>query len=71
MIPETPGLWPDSKHRQEDFMRTVTAVMGGVGRVRGAFGCTQRRCELTPSVSKDALQKDIADQLTEAGERDR
>ena len=52
-------------------MRTVTAVMGGVAIVCAALsGCTfSAGVNSTPTVSKDALQKDIADQLTKAGEQ--
>ena len=52
-------------------MRTVTAVMGGVAIVCAALsGCTfSAGVNSTPTVSKDALQRDITDQLAKAGER--
>ena len=56
-------------------MRTVTAVMGGVAIVCAALsGCTfSAGVNSTPTVSKDTLQKDIADQLskTSASSRSR
>jgi hypothetical protein len=52
-------------------MRTVTAVMGGLAIVFAVLpGCTfSAGVNSTPSVSKDALQKDISDRLTKAGEQ--
>ena len=50
-------------------MRTVTAVLGGLAIGAVLSGCSfSAGVNATPSVSKDALQKDIADQLTQAGE---
>jgi Domain of unknown function (DUF4333) len=52
-------------------MRMVTAVMGGLAIVcAGLAGCSfSAGVNSTPSVSKDALQKDIAERLTKAGEQ--
>ena len=52
-------------------MRMVTAVLGGVAIVCALVsGCTfSAGVKSTPSVSKDDLQKDIADRLTKAGEQ--
>ena len=50
-------------------MRMVTAVLGGLAIVCAVLpGCTfSAGVNSTPSVSKDALQEDIADRLTNAG----
>ena len=52
-------------------MRTVTVVLGGLATVCAVLsGCTfSAGLNSTPAVSKDALQKDIADRLTKAGEK--
>ncbi len=52
-------------------MRTVTAVMGSLAIVCAVLsGCTfSAGVNSTPTVAKDALQKDIADRLTKAGEQ--
>ncbi len=52
-------------------MRTVTVVLGGLATVCAVLsGCTfSAGVNSTPAVSKDALQKDIADRLTKAGEK--
>jgi Domain of unknown function (DUF4333) len=51
-------------------MRTVTPVIGGVAIVCAVLsGCTfSAGVNSTPTVSKDDLQKDIADRLTKAGD---
>ena len=52
-------------------MRTATAVLGGLAMVCAVLsGCTfSAGVNSTPAVSKDALQKAIADRLTKAGEQ--
>ena len=52
-------------------MRTVTVVLGGLATVCAVLsGCTfSAGVNSAPAVSKDALQKDIADRLTKAGEK--
>ena len=52
-------------------MRTVTAVLGALAIVCAVLsGCTfSAGVNSTPTVAKDALQKDIADRLTKAGEQ--
>lgn len=52
-------------------MRMVSASLGGLAIMCAVVsGCSfSAGVKSTPSVSKDALQKDIADRLTEAGEQ--
>jgi len=52
-------------------MRTVTVVMCGLAIVCAVLpGCTfSAHVNSTPSVSKDALQQDISDRLSKAGEQ--
>ena len=51
-------------------MRTVTVVLGGLAIVGAVLsGCTFSAGVNSTTISKDALQKDVADRLTNAGEK--
>jgi hypothetical protein len=65
------GTWPNSKHLRRDSLRTLTASLGALATAGALLsGCSvDVGVNAAPTVSKNALQTEIADRLTKAGEK--